>query len=469
MNSSTLNKRQAFASLPPEWPDSLLPEIQALVRVSGRKVVVLDDDPTGTQTVHGIPVLTEWSVASLTAALADDLSCFYILTNSRSLPLAQAQALNAEIAGNLAEASRQAGRDFVVVSRSDSTLRGHYPGETDALAKALGDDFDATLIIPFFLEGRRYTIGDVHYVEEGEYLIPAAETPFAQDSAFGFRNSDLRQWVEEKTDGRVAAPKVASISIEDLRLSGPEKVTQQLRALESGSVCVINATSYRDMEVFVAGLLAAEAQGKRFLYRTAASFVRVRVGIAPRPLLTPTELGFDRPGGGLFVVGSYVPKTTEQVEALLEQTEITRIEINVQALLTDERQDEEIGRVTNLAERALGAGQNVVIFTSRELVTVADAERSLAIGQRISDSLIAIVRAISVRPRFVLAKGGITSSDIATKALDIKQATVLGQILPGVPVWQCGPESRYPRMSYIVFPGNVGDAGSLVEVARMAG
>ena len=38
------------------------------------------------------------------------------------------------------------------------------------------------------------------------------------------------------------------------------------------------------MEVFVRGLLAAEAAGKRFLYRTAASFVQVRAGIEPRSL-----------------------------------------------------------------------------------------------------------------------------------------------------------------------------------------
>ncbi|MCP4198717.1 MAG: hypothetical protein GY762_16345 [Proteobacteria bacterium] len=461
-------KSDLFASLPPEWPDSLLPEIQARVRCSGHKVVVLDDDPTGAQTVHDVPVLTHWPVQALAAELANDLSCFYLLTNSRSLPLPAAQTLNAEIARNLAKASEQSGRDYVIVSRSDSTLRGHYPGETDALAEALGGGFDVTLIIPFFLEGGRYTIGNMHYVAEGERLIPAGETPFARDSAFGFQNSDLRQWVEEKTDGQVRASQVATISLEDLRLHGPAWVAEKLLTLDSGSVCVVNAASYRDVEVFVAGLLAAEAQGKRFLYRTAASFVRVRAGIAPRPLLTPAELDFDQGGGGLFIVGSYVPKTTIQVEALLEQTDISRIEIDVQALLADDRQGQEIGRVAKAVEVALRAGEDVVMFTNRRLVTVADCERSLAIGQRVSNGLIAIVCAISTRPRFVLAKGGITSSDVATQALDIKQAMVLGQILPGVPVWQCGPESRFPGMTYIVFPGNVGGAKALVEVEQTA-
>ncbi len=97
-------------------------------------------------------------------------------------------------------------------------------------------------------------------------------------------------------------------------------------------------------------------------------------------------------------------------------------------------------------------------------MTGVDAESSLAIGRRVSDGLVAIVRAISVRPRYLLAKGGITSSDIATQGLGVKRALVLGQLLPGVPVWQLGPETRYPGLGYIVFPGNVGGPQALAEV-----
>lgn len=168
-------KEDFLASLPDEWPEDVLPEIQRQVKASRRKVVVLDDDPTGTQTIHGIPVLTEWSVDALRAELSNDLPAFYLLTNSRSLPLAEAEAMNAKIGRNLVEAGRQAGREFAVVSRSDSTLRGHFPGEVSALSVALEGDFDAWLIIPFFLEGGRYTINDIHYVAEGKWLVPAGE------------------------------------------------------------------------------------------------------------------------------------------------------------------------------------------------------------------------------------------------------------------------------------------------------
>ncbi|MCX6049087.1 MAG: hypothetical protein NT075_28635, partial [Chloroflexi bacterium] len=212
------------------------------------------------------------------------------------------------------------------------------------------------------------------------------------------------------------------------------------------------------------GLLQAEAQGKKFLYRTAASFVQVRAGLAARPLLTPTDLALSPSSGGLIVVGSYVPKTTSQLSELLAQPDLIQVEVNVAALLDDERQPSEIAQVAHTADQALRQGQDVVIYTSRGLVTADDASGSLAIGQRVSDSLVAIVRAIQTRPRYLLAKGGITSSDVATQALGVRRALVLGQILPGVPVWRTGAESLHPDLIYIVFPGNVGDAQALARV-----
>ena len=464
MKDNPINKAELLASLPPEWSDDLLPEIQQQVAASQRKIVVLDDDPTGTQTVYDIPVLTEWSVETLQAELVTELPAFYILTNSRSVPLAEAQALTAEIAQNLVAASQQTGRDFAVVSRSDSTLRGHFPGEVEAVEAALGQSSDAWLIIPYFLEGGRYTINDVHYVAEDEMLIPAAETPFARDAAFGYQSSNLRQWVAEKTEGRVPADEVASVSMADIRSGGPGQVAKRLLDLAAGSVCVINAASTRDMEVFVAGLLQAEAQGKHFLYRTAASFVQVRAGLTPRGLLTASDLEVGESGGGLFMVGSYVPKTTGQVQALLKQPGLISAEVQVRALLDNQHQQAEIERVVQYSDQHLSQGRDVVIYTSRDLVTGDDAVDSLAIGQRISESLVAIVRAISTRPRYLVAKGGITASDVATAGLGIKKAVVLGQILPGVPVWQAGSESRHPGLAYIVFPGNVGGSEALVEV-----
>ena len=144
----TVNKANVLAGLPPEWPIDLMSEIETLVNQANVKIVVLDDDPTGNQTVHNVVVLTEWSIPSLCAVFEASDPVVFVLTNSRSVSLQQAQVLNREIARNLLAARRISGRNFVVVSRSDSTLRGHYPGEVDALANALGELFDGSLIIP---------------------------------------------------------------------------------------------------------------------------------------------------------------------------------------------------------------------------------------------------------------------------------------------------------------------------------
>jgi uncharacterized protein YgbK (DUF1537 family) len=468
MSAVPTNKTERLAALPSEWPDDLLPAIQQQVAASHCTVVVLDDDPTGTQTVHDIPVLTTWPVELLRAELQNDLSAFYILTNSRSLSLPDAQALNHEIGHNLIVAAQQAERAFVVISRSDSTLRGHFPGETDALADALAQQFDGVVLMPFFEEGERYTIDDVHCVADDDELVPVADTPFARDAVFGFRSSNLRAWVAEKTNGRIAADAVLSISLNDIRQGGPERVLEQLATLRRGRVCVVNAASMRDLYVVTHALLRAEAQGKHFLYRTAASFVQARVGLTPQPLLDAARLNLPTAGGGLIVVGSYVPATTRQLDTLFAQTTMERVEIDVQALLNDNTAQRELARATQKVNQALRSGDDVVLVTSRQLVTdAATTERNVAIGQRVSQGLVAVVQALITRPRYIVAKGGITSSDVATKGLNVHRALVRGQILPGVPMWQLGAESRFPGIVYVVFPGNVGGSRALADLVTL--
>jgi uncharacterized protein YgbK (DUF1537 family) len=463
---TSVNKEDLLRDLPPEWAEDLLPIIREQAAASKRKVVVLDDDPTGTQTVHNTPVLTEWSVDAIESELQGDYPAFYILTNSRSLPLPEARTLNAEIGRNLREAGKRANRDFVVVSRSDSTLRGHFPGEVEALASGLGETFDGWIVIPFFLEGGRYTVDDTHYVEEKGWLVPAAETEFARDSVFGYRSSNLRDWVEEKTAGRISSEDVVSISIEDLRMGGPEAVIERLLRLQSGKIGVVNAAGYRDVEVFVKGLLDAEARGRRFLYRSAASFVRVRAGISARPLLSSADLNLPSSGGGLTLVGSYVPKTTRQIERVLALPQMSGIELSVEAILDGSRRDAEIDRVRQSAQPLLQQEKDVMIYTSRRLITAGQAEADLSIGNRVSEALITTLQRITAKLRYLIGKGGITSSDVATKGLNVRRALVLGQILPGVPVWRLGPESRHAGIPYIVFPGNVGGDDALADTVN---
>lgn len=454
-----------LAKLPPEWPEPLSTEIRDRVLATERTLVVLDDDPTGTQTVFDVPVLTEWSVSTLRGQLALEDPAFFILTNSRSLPESEAIDLAHEIGTNLLAASRDTGRAIDLVSRSDSTLRGHYPAEVDALAEVAELADAITVIAPFFLEGGRLTIDDVHYVIEGDQLVPAADTPFAQDAAFGFSQSDLKQWVAEKSCERIAAEEVASISLAELREGGPEAVAAKLRELPARSVCIVNAVTLRDMEVFALATMLAQESSHQFVFRSAASFVQARAGLATQPLLSADAIVDRTATAGLIVAGSYVPKTTAQLNHLHENhgDQLAHVELSARAVLNSSAKPIAIRETISQVNNELNQGRDVVLSTSRDLITRPDHVANLAVGMAVSAALVEIVRSINPPLRFLIAKGGITSSDLATRALNVRRATVLGQILPGVPVWRLGDESRLPGLGYVIFPGNVGDESALSD------
>jgi uncharacterized protein YgbK (DUF1537 family) len=451
-----------------EWPEDPVTDIKAYLQENREKLIVIDDDPTGSQTVHDVPILTQWDIDTLRNELQNDLPAFYILTNSRGMPLERAWAINAEIGRNLHHITQETARQVRLVSRSDSTMRGHFPGEVEALEEGYQINFDAWLIIPTLIGGGRYTIGDVHYVADGDWLTPVGESPYARDATFGYRSSNLREWVEEKTSGRISSKDVHSISLDEIRVGGPTAVQKHLLELPKRSICIVNAVSLRDLEVFTLGVLYAEKHGRRFIYRTGPSFVPVRIGIQPYPLLDRHQLPLKvTNAGGLIVVGSYVPNTSRQVEILQQQNLAYGLEVNVGNLLKTDRREIEIHRIAQLANQKLSEGEDVFVYTSRTLIFGEDAHKSLLIGQSISSGIIQILNEITVRPRYVLAKGGITSSDVATEWLGVKRAMVLGQLSRGVSVWQLGPESRYDGMAYIVFPGNIGKPESLAEVVSI--
>ena len=434
--------------------------------MSDRKVVVLDDDPTGTQTVADVDVVTAWDVDLLSRQLAASTNGFFILTNSRSLSETSSIALHREIAFNLrAAADNQA---VTLISRSDSTLRGHFPSEVETLQAELGEA-DLVILAPFFEAGGRLTIAGEHFLAEDDQLIPVSETPFAQDSDFGFTTSRLADWVEEKSGGRRSASEIASIDLDTLRQCGPEGVEEQLRDLPRGTICTVDSICQRDMEVFVAGAFALEQSGKTILYRSAAGLVASRFGLPPLPPLKPGS--FRHPNssvGGLVVVGSYVPKTTEQLAELRRGAPgLATVELDVPAFLAAADREAFLAPLRERLADLLGTGRDALLCTSRDLVSQSAGHTDhLAIGQRISQALVDLVRSLSQAPRFVLAKGGITSSDIATGALGIRHAMVRGQLIPGVPVWRT-IEGRFPNLDYVIFPGNVGARPALLEAYRI--
>lgn len=424
------------------------------------KIAVLDDDPTGTQTVHGIQVLADYGYEAIREAFGRDEKLFYVLTNSRSLCEKDTRELHVRLTQDIFRAGRETGHDFLIISRADSTLRGHWPLETrcimDELGR-LGAPVDGEVIFPFFGEGGRLTAGDVHYVRQGDALVPAGETEFAKDTTFGYTASNLKDWVQEKSG--ILRETVDSVSLEALRGDIPG-VTQQLLALEG--VMVVNALDYTDVAAFCIALADAIAAGKRYVFRTAASFVRVFGGITPKPLLGKQELTCPGGAGGLVVVGSHVQKSTEQLHELLTLEQVDGVEFDASLVLQDE--DAVQGEVTRTARRCneiIASGRIAVLYTKRQLLRAQSNEASLELSMRVANGLTRAVKAITVKPAFIIAKGGITSSEIVTQSLSAKKALVLGQADKGIPVWQLGEESRFPGLPYIIFPGNVGDAATL--------
>ncbi len=455
----TLSLPQTLAELPPPCQVDPLVEIRDSLSGQMGKLVILDDDPTGTQTVRGITVITCWDIPTLKDAFATKENGFFILTNSRALTETDSIALHQEILTNLKEAA--ASLTFTIISRSDSTLRGHYPAETDTIDQMCGP-YDLTVVAPFFEAGGRLTINDSHYIAEGDALIPAHTTPFAQDKVFGYTQSHLPAWVEEKSKGRVASGSTVSVGLDTIRSQGVDGVESVLRNAPSGSVCIVNAIVQRDMEVFAAAALRLELSGKRILYRSAAALASARLGI---PLAPPIEKGVglvNTKCGGLIVAGSYVPKTTEQLEPLQSLASIEKIELDVASLLKSDS-DTMVDQLSERVNRTLQSGKDALLFTSRSLVSANDESSNLSIGSRVSQALVDIVRNLQESPRFIIAKGGITSSDVATKGLEIRKATIIGQLIAGVPVWRSETGSRFPQLDYVVFPGNVGGPNALLE------
>ena len=232
-----VSREQLLAGTPPERPAAVA-EVARAVRRSGRRLVVLDDDPTGTQTVAGLPVLTRWTGDDLRWAFRQEPAAFFILTNSRALAPAEMARVNREVIAAVAAAARAGGHDFVVASRSDSTLRGHYPAETDVLSAALrectGRAPDGVVIVPAYLEAGLATVDSVHWMQGTDGFIPVGHSEFARDPAFGYTASDLRDYVAEKTGGRWAADQVARVTLADIRVGGPERVTEILAGLTGG-------------------------------------------------------------------------------------------------------------------------------------------------------------------------------------------------------------------------------------------
>ena len=435
------------------------------------KIIVLDDDPTGSQTVHSCLLLTQWDVDTLRLGLRDESPIFFVLTNTRSLPPKQAAAVTREVCHNLKPAlAAENIEDFLIVSRSDSTLRGHYPIETDVIAEELGP-FDAHFLVPAFFEGGRVTRDSIHYLIIDGVPTPVHETEFARDSVFGYTHSYLPDYVEEKTKGRIPAKEVERFLLGDIR-SGTDvtgiSTLERLMSLTGNKCVAVDAETQDDLNSFANDILTAAGEGKRFLFRSAASLLTALAGLPPQPVPAEEMSQYVRNGKpGAIIVGSHVNKTTQQLEQLLQAPGIVGVEVDVAQLLNDSL--EQPGKLLNSTLEKINAAHNdsktSVVYTSREELVFADMQTRLQFGADVSDLLMDIVRGLPANIGFLISKGGITSNDVLSQGLALTSAGLLGQILAGCSIVRTSAEHpQFPNLPVVLFPGNVGDAKALATV-----
>ena len=392
------------------------------------KMVVLDDDPTGIQTVHGCLLITQWDEQSVRLGFEDAEPFFYILTNTRAMTREDAEQVTREAMEMVIKVNQDYGYRLIIVSRSDSCLRGHFPLETDVMRQCLVQHgytvAPKTPFCPAFIEAGRVTIDGVHYMKDGNRLIPVSETEFARDNVFAYHTSVLRDYIKEKG-------------------ANPDDYE------------IVNAQGYDELRAFAEHLTSdIIPQTSSIVIRSSSSLPKAISGIADIPLLNRNILKHQ--GVGCFVVGSHVKKTTQQLENLLQAEGTCAIEVDVQRILDDAPllMSETLDTIQQVVDNYL----TPVIYTSRQEIRLDDANQRQHLDQQVSDFLVDIVYRLPFTPSYLVGKGGITSHDILTKGLGIKSARVLGQVINSVP---CVMTEKFP---YIIFPGNVGSEQSLREV-----
>ena len=390
------------------------------------KMVVLDDDPTGIQTVHGCLLVTQWDEEHVRLGFEDAAPFFYILTNTRAMTREEAARVTREAMETLVRVNEHFGYRLIIVSRSDSCLRGHFPLETDVMRTVLHEHgetvFHQTPFCPAFIEAGRVTIDGIHYMKDGGKLIPVSDTEFARDNVFAYHTSVLTDYIREKG-------------------ADPDDYT------------IVNAQGYDELRAFAKTILCEEST-EHVIIRSSSSLPKAIAGIPDKPLLDRSIL--KQAGVGCFVVGSHVKKTTLQLEQLLQAEGTCAIEVDVQRILDDAEAlaQETTDTIRQIVENHL----TPVVYTSRQEIRLDDANQRQHLGQQVSDFLVDIVRKLPFTPSYLVGKGGITSHDILTKGLGIKTARVLGPIINSVP---CVMAHDFP---YIIFPGNVGNERSLRDV-----
>jgi uncharacterized protein YgbK (DUF1537 family) len=411
------------------------------------KTVVLDDDPTGTQSASGVTVLLQYDADLLREALSRADSV-YVQTNSRAIDEEAAIALVSDVRDAARSAAASLGEDLQFVLRGDSTLRGHVFAETEQFL-----DEDAVIVFsPAFPAGGRTTLDGVHRVRIGDQDLPAHETEYADDPVFPFSSGVLADYVAEKS-GR---PSVL-VDLETVRAGG---VASAIATAPAGAVVLPDALTDDDIREIARAIAVVRRAGRSVVVRSASPLAAALAGVEsdgllPRPLIP-------LPVPTLLACGSHTAGATAQLDA------VAAIHGPAVVIPTADAFADPVAAGLAAADRAreqLAQGGLAVVSTERHR---RPEHNTLRHGELVMQALTVAVRALVPEVEAVVAKGGITSAELARTGVGATRAEVRGQVIPGVSVWDLVSAEGDPRL-YVVVPGNVGDASALTDVLAALG
>ncbi|EAQ75540.1 four-carbon acid sugar kinase family protein [Synechococcus sp. WH 5701] len=457
---------------------------------AGLKIIVLDDDPTGSQSVHGCPLLLRWDPATLEQALLDPSPLLFLLSDTRALvPDQAAQRVDAicrSLRAALVEAPGEAGPgSWLLVSRGDSTLRGHFPLEIDRIAAELGP-FDATLLVPAFLEGGRTTVEGVHLLH-GE---PVHRSAFAADARFGYPTSHLPAWVEHKSGGQRRAEEVQHITLAELEPTGQQALVERLLALRGNPVVVVDAQRPEQLEA-LAQAIRAVLPLRRLLVQSAASLLQALSALPPQPLPPPALARLRRGSApGAVLVGSHVPLSDQQLLQLLAEPACAGVELPVERVLNTIRrlgsgpggppsvldQQEPVDQaleplreeLLERLQRAWTSGRTPVLFTSRGERPCHNASERQRLSFSLAGLMARLAAGLPPELSYLISKGGTTSQTLLRDGLALAAVRLEGQLLPGLSMLRLPADhARFPLLPLLTFPGNLGADDTLHQAWRL--
>lgn len=417
------------------------------------RFAVLDDDPTGVQTLAGVQVLLEWNSSRIASVLRNNQSV-HLLTNSRAYPPGQARALVASAAA----AARDASPDNLPILRGDSTLRGHVLEEYLAVIGVYGWPRSTPLVLaPSLPSAGRLTIGGIQYVQRNGTRLPVHTTEYASDGVFAYSNSRLLAWAEERTSGRFAAQSGLEVHVEQLRTRGAQAVVDAIDAALARTepiAVVLDSENADDIEIAVAGLRQAHGADRAFVVRCGPAVAGAIAGATAKTLINvPSERGV------LVACGSYVPQSARQLAALAQRYPHCIVRVQPEALRLG------VAGLSKIVERL----ENLLRKERLAVLTVdgspPPASNNLAAGLEVAMGLASVIAEVGDKSALVILKGGVTSAIGLRYGLEAEAAEVVGPVLPGVALWHI----REPfERSCLVVPGNVGEDRLLTDLVGSA-